>query len=99
MSTSFYDGESCLLCGRPVHVGEQTPSPIYDGQTGAARFPHRACMLREVVGGIGHLIAHEYWCTGEISDPDAGLERWQSARLVELYVELVGVDAAVRTGH
>lgn len=92
---SFYNGESCLLCGRPVHVGEQTPSPIYDGATGEARFPHRACMLREVLGGIGHVLAHELWCD-QRGDPDAGLERWQSARLVTLLVDM-GVDVAGRT--
>ena len=50
---------------------------------------HRECMLREVVGGIGHVIAHEYWCSQQ-GDPDAGLTYHQSAILVDAYVHVVG---------
>lgn len=53
---------------------------------------HRECFLRSAIGGIGHLIAHNYWCR-ERSDPDAGLTYRQSAILTALYVELVGVEA------
>jgi hypothetical protein len=42
------------------------------------------------MGGIGHLIAHDYWCGGERSDPDAGLTYYQSAQLVDAYVQVVG---------
>jgi len=55
------------------------------------RWAHRICMLREVAGGIGHHIAHEYWCE-EMGDPDAGLTRYQSAQMVDLYIRLVGHD-------
>jgi hypothetical protein len=54
---------------------------------------HRECSLREVIGGIGHLIAHEYWCR-QHHDPDAGLTYRQSAMLTDLYVHLVGVERA-----
>lgn len=90
----FHEGEACLICDRPISQGEQTPDPIYDGRDGSARFAHRACMVREVLGGIGHHIAHDYWCVDR-GDPDAGLDRWQSAQLVELYVRLVGVRTAL----
>lgn len=53
---------------------------------------HRECLLREVTGGIGHLIAHDYWCNVR-ADPDAGLTRRQSALLVDLYVALVGLPS------
>ena len=56
---------------------------------------HRECLLRSVVGGIGHLIAHEYWCV-QRSDPDAGLTYRQSAKLVDAYVCAVGVEGATR---
>jgi hypothetical protein len=52
-------------------------------------------MLREVMGGIGHHIAHEYWCT-QHHDPDAGLTRRQSSLLVDAYLNVVGIDNAVQ---
>lgn len=55
---------------------------------------HRECGLREVMGGIGHLIAHEYWCTQK-HDPDAGLSYRHSALLTDAYVHIVGIKSAV----
>jgi hypothetical protein len=55
---------------------------------------HHECQLREVIGGIGHLIAHEYWCL-EKHDPDGGLTFRQSALLTWEYVKLIGVDQTV----
>jgi hypothetical protein len=46
-------------------------------------------MLRDAMGGIGHLIAHEYWCSMR-GDPDAGLSKYQSARLVDSFFNIVG---------
>jgi hypothetical protein len=89
--------EPCVLCGRIVEPGERTAHSIRD-VNGALTWPHAACMLREVVGGIGHLIAHAYWCDFR-HDPDAGLERWQSAQLVELYVHLVGITPREEVTH
>jgi len=56
-----------------------------------AQLGHQECALRSVLGGIGHHLAHDYWCT-EHGDPDAGLTYRQSAKLVKLLVELLGVD-------
>jgi hypothetical protein len=42
---------------------------------------HRECGLREVLGGIGHNIAHEYWCLQK-HDPDAGYTYRESAQMV-----------------
>lgn len=72
---------TCQLCGEEMVVRDE---PY-----------HRQCMLREVSGGIGHHIAHPYWCE-QMHDPDAGLTRRQSALLADLYVALVGVEAATR---
>lgn len=77
-------GRSCELCGEPVLV----PAPV------RPLIAHRECLLREVVGGIGHLIAHDYWCT-ERHDPDAGLTYRQSAKLVDAYVATVGTERTV----
>jgi hypothetical protein len=76
----------CLLCHEPL-----TPR---DDET-----IHRECSLRSVMGGIGHLIAHDYWCGEPRHDPDAGLTYRQSALLVDEFVAVVGVDEAARRGR
>jgi hypothetical protein len=76
--------DCCILCDEPL-------SPRDD--EGA----HRECSLRSVIGGIGHLIAHDYWCT-ERHDPDAGLTYRHSALLVDAFVAVIGVDEAARRG-
>jgi hypothetical protein len=55
---------------------------------------HRECSLREVLGGIGHLLDHKYYCRG-LHDPDAGLTYRESALLVWTWVQIKGVEAAV----
>ena len=64
------DDPMCLMCHEPVW-GDAAQDPVYteDGP----RIVHWQCMLREVTGGIGHLIAHYYWCGAPRHDPDAGL--------------------------
>lgn len=82
----------CPLCDEPVVPGgDISPSSLHtkDGP----QTTHRSCMLREVIGGIGHLIAHDYWCL-QRHDPDAGLTDRQSALLVDAFVTIVGGDEA-----
>jgi hypothetical protein len=73
----------CELCG-------ESCSEPFDGVR--TMVGHRECFLRESMGGIGHLIAHAYWCF-ERGDPDAGLTYRQSALLVDTYVTAVGVPS------
>lgn len=61
------------------------------GTPDGMRMAHRTCMLREVIGGIGHLIAHDYWCT-QRHDPDATLTYRQSALLVDVYCAVIGIE-------
>lgn len=77
----------CGLCNEPIMAGAEaeTVQPY-----------HRSCLLRSTLGGIGHLIAHEYWCE-QRHDPDAGLTYRQSARLVDAYVQVVGLERTVET--
>ena len=85
---------TCPLCDEPIgpgHEGDISPTSLHTPE--GARQTHRSCMLREVIGGIGHLIAHDYWCT-QHGDPDAGLTRRQSALLVDVYVTIVGIEKA-----
>lgn len=76
---------NCELCGEAIPPFETIRSERF----------HRECQLREVSGGIGHHIAHPYWCL-QMHDPDGGLTRRQSALLVDEYIALVGVEVATR---
>lgn len=75
----------CVLCDEPMG---------YETSTSSIQYMHRACSLRSVVGGIGHLIAHDYWCIDK-RDPDAGLTYRQSALIVDTFVTVVGVEDSV----
>lgn len=80
---------ACPLCGETVDYREASrPMGTLEGMRNA----HLECLQREVMGGIGHLIAHDYWCT-QHHDPDAGLTRRQSARLVQAFFYILGTDA------
>jgi len=82
----------CLFCDEPV-TGDGVPVHTLEGP----RTNHRECALREVLGGIGHQIAHEYWCT-EMHDPDAGFTRHQSALMVAFMYEMMG-DALITRSY
>jgi len=83
---------NCVLCEEEVEEQDMSAWPIHTeyGQ----RQAHRQCMLRSSIGGIGHLIAHQFWCN-EMGDPDAGLTYRQSALMVQRWVEVVGIEDAV----
>lgn len=84
---------TCLLCGERIAPDEDIRH-VFDGETGQPRPTHRICMLRNVLGGIGHLENHAYWCK-ERHDPDGGRTYYQSALAVEAWVDQHGIDAAV----
>lgn len=75
----------CLLCDEPIGPVPVTESDQTWAPTEALRVgpgaAHRACLLREVMGGIGHLTDHAYWCRLK-EDPDGGLSRLESALAV-----------------
>lgn len=87
------ESEACLFCGEPVE-GDGIPMRTIDSR--GVRTNHRECALREVLGGIGHQIAHDYWCT-KMHDPDAGLTHYQSARLVALMYDMMGDELITRS--
>jgi hypothetical protein len=82
------DDPTCPMCDEPIH-GDAARNPLYTPE--GPRLVHWQCVLREVVGGIGHLIAHDHWCGAPRHDPDAGLTYRQSALLTAAWVEAVGV--------
>lgn len=80
------DNDTCALCG------EEEPHPLRTATIMTPDGPrptHPECMVRSVTGGIGHLIAHNYWCV-QMGDPDAGLTFRQSAKLANEYWSVVG---------
>jgi hypothetical protein len=87
---------SCHLCGEktegPVIEHDDTDRPRPDDLLpfGLGAQAHRACLLRSVLGGIGHLTNHGYWC-GEMKDPDAGMTFRQSSLGVWAFVHDEGV--------
>jgi hypothetical protein len=87
--------EICLYCGERIGKWDHT---VAVGTEEGRRLTHRECSLREVTGGIGHLIAHEYWCQ-QRHDPDAGLTHHQSSLLVMRWFEVCGPDAAERAAR
>jgi hypothetical protein len=79
---------TCPICDEAI----DSPDTIVLYTEDGPRPSHRECMLREVMGGIGHHLGHEYWCT-QRDDPDAGLTRRQSAVMVAKLLELLGPNA------
>jgi hypothetical protein len=75
---------NCVLCDEPMG-NENSASSIQP--------MHKACALREVMGGIGHLIDHQHFCK-DLGDPDAGLPYRLSALLTTVWVKYNGVEAA-----
>lgn len=67
--------DACPLCGEPIAAADDV-RPL--GREAA----HRECLLRAVLGGIGHHEDHAYWCTVR-GDPDGGRTYRQSALEVE----------------
>lgn len=66
------DTDTCFLCEEPINPGEHT-QPLNAG----LHMAHRECLLRNMLGGIGHLENHNYWCN-QVGDPDGGRTYRQS---------------------
>ena len=82
---------TCIMCDEPIGKFDAW-APLNTQQ-----YAHHECSLRMVLGGIGHQLAHEYWCK-EQHDPDAGLTYRQSARMVQSLVDVLGLDEVTRRG-
>lgn len=76
-------GATCIWCQTTVQDGD-------NGRIApAGHIEHRECSLRGVLGGIGHQIDHDYWCT-QRGDPDAGLGYRASALMVWNWHQITG---------
>jgi hypothetical protein len=71
-------GETCAYCREPVVEGDQGSFLVAESHWAPV---HRECSLRSVMGGIGHLENHHFWCLGQ-HDPDGGRSYRESARQV-----------------
>jgi hypothetical protein len=86
-------GDPCVLCEEKIQDGEQgtfigvMTAPL-NGHPSYGPV-HRECSLRAVLGGIGHLEDHSYWC-GEMHDPDGGRSYRASAIMVWHWVQVRG---------
>lgn len=84
MSVYYVEPVVCFHCGELILPGEDLdPGTLW--VDGKPTKPHRECSLRAVIGGIGHLSNHAFWCV-EKHDPDAGLTYRESALLVDQWV-------------
>ncbi len=75
----------CVLCDEEI---EQFDAWV---PLNPEQYAHHECSLRSVLGGIGHQIAHDYWCM-QRRDTDAGLTWRQSARMVSALVDVLGIE-------
>jgi len=82
----------CIYCDEEC---DPNPDRVVGTMMGP-RYFHQECALREVLGGIGHQIAHEFWCT-RMHDPDAGLTRRQSSLMVAFMYEMLGDELITRS--
>ena len=80
----------CPLCEEPV-TEDHDARPI--GTEVGQQLAHRECLLRSVMGGIGHLTDHARWCL-TAHDPDGGHTYRESALLVDQWVVDHGVDTS-----
>lgn len=86
-------GDPCVLCEELIEDGDQGSfiGMIPQLGNGHPAYPvHRECSLRAVVGGIGHLENHDYWC-GKMHDPDGGRSYRASSVMVWHWVQVRGI--------
>jgi hypothetical protein len=75
-------GEECIFCETPI---EPTDQGSFIGSLEDLIPAHKECSLRSVMGGIGHLRDHFFWCRDK-GDPDGGLGYRESALQVWRYM-------------
>jgi hypothetical protein len=75
---------NCYFCDTPIVPGDELApgTLLVDGKHAPT---HRECSLRSVMGGIGHLENHSYWCL-TMKDPDGGLTYRESALRVDDWI-------------
>lgn len=83
----------CGYCNEKVDADYAPPNGAEQASL-AGRLAHNECALRCVLGGIGHLTNHRYWCL-VVGDCDAGLSYRASGLMVFEWVKDNGTLAAI----
>lgn len=83
---------TCLYCNEDVMGMARVADGTFYDEYGSVRVAHQECALRMVLGGIGHLTNHEFWCN-HMKDPDGGLSYRQSAVFADRWIRLKGDDS------
>lgn len=82
----------CPMCDEVIEEWDLfDPMGFNTEQHKGVMMVHRDCLLRSVMGGIGHHENHEYWCK-QIGDPDGGRTYRQSAKEVAALVRERGIS-------
>jgi hypothetical protein len=72
----------CPLCRELIDDDDRVvPTQLVTADGVQEAVMHQECALRSVMGGIGHHLDHDLWCT-QREDPDGGLTYRESARAV-----------------
>ena len=79
-------GLPCAWCLEVIGDSDQ-------GSFWGAEPVHKECSLRAVIGGIGHLEDHAFWCKGPGDDTDGGRTKRQSALEVWEWVQIHGIPS------
>ena len=79
-------GEACLHCEEPIRDGDPGMlMPHFDGESARERPYHRECMLRGVVGSVGHQLKRCSCRGGQQEDPPFLSRRRQALAAVFLF--------------
>lgn len=86
-------GALCTWCREAIQDGDRGNylMAFAEPQKTEIQPVHRECSLRSVVGGIGHLEDHAFWCHGPGQDTDGGRTKRQSALEVWEWVQTHGI--------
>lgn len=82
-------GRPCVHCSEAIEADQQGS---FTYTPGGPLPVHKECSLRSVVGGIGHIEDHAYWCV-TMGDPDGGRTLRQSALEVWAWVQKHGAPS------
>lgn len=85
-------GEPCASCDTSIEAddrGSFLGNGVWPDRPALVPV-HRECSLRDVVGGIGHIEDHAYWCE-TMHDPDGGRSRRESSLAVWEWIHRHGM--------
>lgn len=83
-------GSLCLYCQEPIAEGDQgVVMPFYSVNGASEVAQHRACVVRTVIGSVGHL-KKKCTCYGGTEEDPPDMTRRQGAEAAMLYLMTEG---------